>query len=247
MCDEIGCVNSGLTTAVQAISQLLRLLRVVSSQPLTHSTDPSGQALDFDTLQQAGLGNAIRCLMCQGYVCHSDSGQQQHSAKPGVAKKNCQFDAQSRFLITPAGRDFARHLHESLMSELNSDACAPLHSCLGHQQIPSPHFGRPSFDVNRRELRVGNASISSFRRSAHNQITVLSAFELEGWPQRIDDPLPWDPNIDHAQRLHITVYRLNCHQHPPVLRFLSDGTGNGIRWEFHSVQPERSDMSIRKV
>jgi hypothetical protein len=81
------------------------------------------------------------------------------------------------------------------------------------------------------ELRWGGVVVKSVRNDAHNQRVVLDAFEEEGWPQRIDDPLPPRINIDAKTRLRETVAALNKGQKPPRIRFRGDGTGQGIRWE----------------
>ncbi len=60
---------------------------------------------------------------------------------------------------------------------------------------------------------------------------VLTAFEEEAWPVRIDDPLPPHPEQDPKRRLHDTITSLNRHQRRPLIRFVGDGSGEGIRWE----------------
>jgi hypothetical protein len=48
----------------------------------------------------------------------------------------------------------------------------------------------PVFDVERRELRVGDVVVKRFRQPTPDQETMLLAFEEAGWPVRIDGPLP---------------------------------------------------------
>jgi hypothetical protein len=60
-------------------------------------------------------------------------------------------------------------------------------------------------------------------------VRILKAFQEEGWPVRIDDPLPFQKGIDSKSRLRDTVKALNRSQQ--VLRFHLDGTGEGVRWE----------------
>ena len=61
---------------------------------------------------------------------------------------------------------------------------------------------------------------------ATNVVRILDAFEEEGWPPRIDDPLPGGRN---QKRLHRTIAVLN----PDTIgmKFHADGSGEGIRWE----------------
>ena len=60
---------------------------------------------------------------------------------------------------------------------------------------------------------------------------MLSAFEEEGWPRHIYDPLPPKEKLDTKQRLHATIDWLNRNQENRVMRFRGDGTGEGICWE----------------
>jgi hypothetical protein len=69
--------------------------------------------------------------------------------------------------------------------------------------------------------------IKEFRPPAVNQELVLAAFEEEGWPSRIDDPLPSTSNIDPRGRLHDTIKALNRHHLHQILRICGDGKGRG--------------------
>jgi hypothetical protein len=60
---------------------------------------------------------------------------------------------------------------------------------------------------------------------------VLNAFEEEGWPARIDDPLPPHSDQDPKRRLNDTIKCLNRKQVRELLRFHGDGSGEGILWE----------------
>jgi hypothetical protein len=66
---------------------------------------------------------------------------------------------------------------------------------------------------------------------APNQELILGCFEEEGWPPRIDDPLPPHPELAAKRRLHATITTLNRHHKHRLLRFLGDGSGEGVRWE----------------
>jgi hypothetical protein len=88
----------------------------------------------------------------------------------------------------------------------------------------------PVWDAVRRHLWLGPVLVKQFRQPAKNQETILAAFQEECWPPRIDDPLPGGDNQDAQDRLHDTIKRLN-RQTVRLIRFLSDGTGQGILWE----------------
>jgi hypothetical protein len=90
----------------------------------------------------------------------------------------------------------------------------------------------PQWAAEYRLLRVGERVIKEFRFPAFNQIAILAAFQKEGWPHRIDDPLPPRNDIDPKCRLHDTIKRLNRHHKDRLIRFMGDGTGEGICWEY---------------
>jgi hypothetical protein len=73
--------------------------------------------------------------------------------------------------------------------------------------------------------------VKQYRVPSPNQEKVLAAFQEEGWPPHIDDPLP--PVADESPKDHLrdTIRSLNSSQKNRVLRFRGDGTGQGILWE----------------
>ena len=94
---------------------------------------------------------------------------------------------------TPPGAkiDSARHDHlirprsndpEPDVSELAPGPEAPrIEPCLN---------AKPRWDADLRVLTWHNKPMGAYARPALNQEKILSAFEEEGWPTRIDDPLP---------------------------------------------------------
>jgi hypothetical protein len=73
--------------------------------------------------------------------------------------------------------------------------------------------------------------VKKFKLPAPNQRKVLIAFEEEKWPYRIDDPLPQHPEIDPRRRLHHTLVALNRNHRCEAIRFLGDGSGEGVCWD----------------
>ena len=86
-----------------------------------------------------------------------------------------------------------------------------------------------------RELYYGDELIKKLGHVAPMQELILDAFEEEGWPPRIDDPLPRDPAIPQKQHLRDTIRNLN--RNLRVIRFRSEAGSQGVRWE---VVPELS-------
>ena len=91
----------------------------------------------------------------------------------------------------------------------------------------------PSWDNERRILSVGRQIVKKYRVPSSSQEAILAAFEEEGWPPVIDDPLP--PQLDLEQdpkyRLRDTIRSLNMNQTNTLLRFRGDGSGSRIVWE----------------
>lgn len=85
----------------------------------------------------------------------------------------------------------------------------------------------PSWDRDRKSLLYDGQKVRQIRRlnQAKNVVPILDAFEEQGWPIRIDDPLPGgrDP-----QRLRETVKSLN--RNLQQIRFGADGSGEGVCW-----------------
>lgn len=89
----------------------------------------------------------------------------------------------------------------------------------------------PRWDSQRRELRVNAVTVKRFKWMAVNQETILAAFEEEGWPHRIDDPLPPHPDQHSKRRLSDTIKCLNRKQISHLIHFRGDGSGEGVTWE----------------
>jgi hypothetical protein len=138
------------------------------------------------------------------------------------------FSPASCFVLTARGVEVAQRCGDrrSPAGEAAGD-----HAGGGDNASAVPHV-KPCWDTDRRELRVGNEVVKHFRVPAKNQEIVLAAFHEDGWPPRIDDPLPPNSECPPKQRLHDTINSLNRKQLRPLIRFLGDGSGEGVRWEF---------------
>ena len=90
---------------------------------------------------------------------------------------------------------------------------------------------RCRWDNERRELRAGPLVVRCDRTPSPNQEAVLAAFQEEGWPPRIDDPIRPEGDMAPKPRLHDTIRCLNRHHQADVIHFKGDGTGEGICWQ----------------
>jgi len=91
---------------------------------------------------------------------------------------------------------------------------------------------QPYFDVELRELWLGDVLVKRLDARATNQILMLTSFQEQRWALRIDDPLRPKNGSDGKSRLRYAVFNLNRHQHPEhLIRFSCDGSGRGVRWD----------------
>lgn len=90
---------------------------------------------------------------------------------------------------------------------------------------------KPVWDIERRELRLGNKIVKQFTWPSKNQESVLAEFEKLGWPERIGNPIAEHPTICPKQRLHDAIKCLNRKQVNELIKFRGDGTGLGVRLE----------------
>ena len=111
----------------------------------------------------------------------------------------------------------------------------PIFLAEGSNSVPShvasPRRSVPSWDPDRRVLRIDGRVVKRYKVPSPNQEAIIAAFEEEGWPTAIDDPLPPHPEQDSKRRLRKTLQSLNANQTQHLLRFRGDGTGERILWE----------------
>jgi hypothetical protein len=90
---------------------------------------------------------------------------------------------------------------------------------------------KPSFNKDLYELSLGDRLVHRFDARAVGILRILAAFQEENWPPRIDDPLPPKAGRDGKAHLRDIIHNLNVCQRPQMIRFSSDGSGSGVRWE----------------
>jgi hypothetical protein len=185
-------------------------------------------AVEIDRLRTAGLTHSdLRWLVHQGHLKHGTEttrrGTQQRSFKWAA---NLAFADNTCFVLTPSGVAYVRQL----CADLHKDEAAQAKE-EGGAGVGASVGGLPCWDAQRRELRYKGLLVKQFKQPAESQEIILGAFEEEGWPPRIDDPLPPQRDQDPKRHLHVTITNLNRHQKHRVIRFAGDGTGRGICWE----------------
>ena len=178
------------------------------AREITGSTDPDRR---FDSLSQNLSFCERTCFVL------SDSGLAVLRRQPGVAS-----DDRSVRPTRSGGADLAAACGAGL----------PPASAGGK---PAPQLAVPNWDRDSRTFMVGDHLVKQFRVPSPNQEAVLDAFQEEGWPRSIDDPLPPVPDQHPKRRLRDTIRCLNTNQLANKIRFRGDGTGQRVFWELLST------------
>lgn len=214
--------------------------------------DPWDFAVELASLRRLGVTNGdCRWLVGKNYLEHAVEltmpGEPVRTFRQGgvllFGKRTC-------FMLTEAGEQFARKLCREPMGRLAvagaasmTDGAALLSgsASAAGAALAAPNGDlleqslKPLWDRDRQQLRVGKKIVKEFKVPAANQEVILAAFQEEHWPPRIDDPLPPHPDQDPKRRLHDTINSLNRNQKQTLIKFLGDGSGQGVRWEFTSL------------
>jgi hypothetical protein len=182
--------------------------------------------VELRALREAGLDDSdLFWLVCKGYLRHvAETAYPELQDRRFMELLNLALPENTCFLLTEAGIRFLRHF----CSEPVPRACP---SEQGEPGWRGAGAVTPYWDSERRELKVGDVVVKQFRQPAWAQEIVLSAFQEEQWPWRIDDPLPPQLEQDPKRHLNITITNLNRRQKNRLIRFCGDGTGSGVIWE----------------
>lgn len=240
--DVDGCLPR---STQRAICQLLK----ASNYAEDTGRDAWEFAVTIGELRRDGVSeNELRWLVCRGYIEHAEEVTTTSNERAFDRHVSLRFCKRSAFVITSAGVAFSREILKGFTrcevrdeGEANSFDAAPQPTKL--RPVENAHHGtngnaRPKWDRDRRELRLGGKLVKVFKLPSPMQEAILMAFEEEHWPPRIDDPLPGHPDLLPKRRLHDTIKSLNRNQKNCLIRFMGDGTGEGIRWE---LIPSRDD------
>jgi hypothetical protein len=193
------------------------------------SSDPWEFAVGLDELQRQGLFvNDLRLLAKTGLVEQANEiTRPACDGREFQPTRSLRFTKHACFILTSRGIDVARNT-----CDVGLDAVA---MC-----------ATPKWNGEVHELLFRGLVVKKFKAPAKNQEAILAAFEEEGWPSHIDDPIPPDPEKDSPQRLHDAVKGLNRHQVNRLLCFHGDGRGEGVIWEPLTPPnlPKKSDRSV---
>ncbi len=192
-------------------------------------------AVEISRLRSAGLTeNEFRWLKLKNYVNHArEVTREKDDGRRFRQIGNLSFASSTCFVLTEVGALFARRLLSQDPAQTSIFAI----STNGERNNGTDQIA-PTWDAHRRELRINGQVIKRFKWSAKNQECILNSFEEEGWPHRVDDPIPPQPNKDQHQRLRDAITSLNRHQQAKLIRFRGDGSGQGVVWELVKDAPQ---------
>ena len=206
-----------------------------------HAADSGGDpwqfAIAIDELRTIGLHDIDLCwLLSKGYAEHAVE-----TTIPGDRQRS--FRTLATRIVCP--RTYYALAKEGFMA-LSRLGLSPSHRQPGddaantepppREDSALPATGqRPVWDSEQRELRFAGHLIKRFRVPAPNQERILAAFEEEGWPPGIDDPLSPEGEQDPIRRLQATIKSLNRNQLKLLIRFRGNGNGDRICWDMVEV------------
>jgi hypothetical protein len=208
-------------------------------------------ALEIGTLFDAGLTiSDLRWLVAKQFVEHGQElsvyGRRHRSFRRGAGFF---FENTTCVVLTPSGAAFVdRFLNrpdvsrQSLEPMETASLAGGVTAVLANGSLAENHRNgtshvavKPCWNVVRRELTLNGTLVKQFRVPAHNQEKFLAAFEEEGWPDHIDDPLPISGDINPPTRLHDAINRLNGRQTRRLIRFSGNGAGTGVSWQLRQT------------
>jgi hypothetical protein len=185
-------------------------------------------AVEISQLHRLGLSeNDLRFLVRMRLVDHaSEVTSKGNCSREFQPTGDLYFTNRTCFVLTPQG--FSR---ASMIVNAPSEVSAArsMNPSLSNFEYSSLRV--PIWDTERRVLIFNDRIVKQFRWQAANQEMILSVFQEEGWPRRIDDPLAPSPALDIKRRLSDTIKCLNRKHENKLLHFHGDGSGQGIIWK----------------
>ncbi len=213
--------------------------------------DPWDFAIELDRLIDLGVTvTDLRWMVKKGYVDHACEITRPTDVQRRFEQcQNLAFTPASCFRLADAavaiaedlavgeanavGGVSARGAAETVLAGAKPVARSPRssHPAVSDVPVANKPTWIPHWDADDRTLYVGHLVVKEYRVRSPNQEAVLSAFEEEGWPHYIDDPLSPVADQSPKQRLRDTIKCLNANQKNRLIRFRGDGTGERVRWE----------------
>jgi hypothetical protein len=219
-------------------------------------------ALEIEKLYATGLTvSDFRWLVAKEFVEHGrELSVYGNPHRRFQTAAGLYFESGTCAVLTPKGAAFVRRLltepvlpPESAVSVERASYPNREPLVVANESIPvgvktgngAQHIvAKPHWAPMRRELCLEGTVVKRYRVPARNQEVILSAFEDDGWPEHVDDPLPVRNGVDPKTRLHDAINRLNHSQENPLVRFHGNGSGTGVFWKLRPPVTSRyTDVS----
>jgi hypothetical protein len=194
---------------------------------------PSDFAVEWEDLAAPGLTRSdARWLLYKGWIKSAlETPSTRNGHRSFRYNAPLTFGPGTCFMLTDAGLPEVKKLlpHGKLPSPPPAPHRPPATPGQSHAD---PERAAPFWDTGAGKLYRGDHIVKHYREPAPDQRCILDAFQEEGWPPRIFDPLPGKPGQDPKRRLQKGIEHLNRAQRHPGIHFFGDGTGEGICWEW---------------
>jgi hypothetical protein len=120
-----------------------------------------------------------------------------------------------------------------IAARTRSASSSPDETQTGRRGEPDPpDRAIPVWDGRTSELCYRGELVLRLRHPGSRQWALLTAFQAQGWPQRLPDPLPPDsPGGDPRQSLCDAIKNLNRNRKNHLLRFFRADGGRAIGWQ----------------
>jgi hypothetical protein len=206
------------------VQKVLEVLREGYDYARDLSVSPWEFAVEVPVLLTCGCTtNTLRWLSRRGYVEYGDLPAPRPCRKGRNRTATYrQHPAGPCFVLTDLGAEAARA------------ACTPRTPAAGDILRSQPPGATgpvlPVWDGSAGELHYRGQLVKRFRKTSSNQRVVLEAFQGEGWPEQLEDPLPQDPAGSRKHRLQDTIKNLNRDHQRQLLRFYTR-EGGAIAWK----------------
>ncbi len=190
-------------------------------------------AVEIEELLACGATRSdLRWLVVNGYAEHyAEITRSSDPVRKFRKQPNTRFGKSACFALTTAGEALAGTLPNQT-AETPSFSWGRITPAAAAGSLSAHKPTCPQWDPMHRLLSVDGQIVKRFRLTAPNQELVLTVFQEEGWPSRIDDPLPPRVGLLAKIRLRDTIKFLNLNLDPALIHFRGDGTGAGIIWEW---------------
>ena len=213
----------------ERLATALALLAEAHDYAARTSGDPWEFAVEIQVLRELGLSNNdLRYLVGLQYV--------EHATEVKVAGSHGRRFTHSKDLNVTSRSCFVLSQNGAAAASANAEASTDREAVAATIQFSNVYRSQsepqlPIWDIARRILAFQDQIVKQFKCQAVNQEVILSAFQEDGWPPRIDDPLAPLPILDEKRRLSDAVKALNRKQRHKLIHFRGDGTGQGVVWE----------------